>query len=236
MVGSVATVLLPIIPGSLSAGACFNSEQERLNAFAAAMEAQLNGEAFYNYGDTKPDVSDQGYPWLRTTDMRWYRFEGKWKSPIADYSLYERRLWVGTLLSLQTYDGGDTNTPSTESGPTWEVDTAFEGRSPMGPGAIPSSNPAKTLVVEENFGEGAHAQTVAEMAEHEHTPDPTLADGFLGHATPSAPATYNVGGGGDTISMGATAAAGSGDPMPIIHPVRAAYLIKRTTRTFYTVP
>jgi hypothetical protein len=236
MVASVAVVLLPIIPGSLPSGACYNSEQARLNAFAAAMEAQLNGEAFYNYGDSKPDVADQGYPWLRTTDMRWYYFEGVWKSPVPSYSLYERRLFVGSLGDLQTYDGGDTNPASTESGPMWEVDTAFEGRSPMGPGAIASANPAKTLSVEENFGEGAHAQVISELAQHSHAPESTLADGFLGHAVSGAPATYNVSGGGDTISMGATATAGAGDAFNVTHPVRGAYVIKRTTRTFYVVP
>lgn len=236
MVGSVPSILLPLIPGTLPAGFCPSTEQERLNTYADYLEAQLSaGMAFYNYGSSAPAVQYQAYPWLRTTDMRWYRFEGVWKSPVQDYSLYERRLFVGSLGDLQTYDGGDTDPQSTESGPMWEVDTAFEGRSPMGPGAITGANPSKTLSVEENFGEGAHVQNVGELAQHSHVPDSTLADGFLGHAVAGAPATFNVSGGGDTISMGATATAGNGDAMPVIHPVRGAYVIRRTIRTFYVV-
>lgn len=241
----MATVLLPIIGGTLVPGVCFGSEQERFNAFTAAQQAVLNGMAFFNFGDTKPSVANQGYPWLRTVDGRIYYFSGQWKSSVGSYDLNERRWFAGSLVDLQTYDGGDTGTPGTEAGPMWIEDTAFIGRSPMHPGLIPETTPffSKTLAVGENYGDGSHIQTTQEMAAHTHTPDPTKADGFLGHAVVGAPATFDVTGGGSVINMPLTGVAGGNGLTPsvtqstnMVGPVRGLFCIKRSGRMFYTVP
>lgn len=59
---------------------------------------------------------------------------------------------------------------------------------------------------------GADTVTLSEaqIPAHKHSPEPTEADGFLGHAVGGAPATFNVTAGGDTISMADTAATGGG--------------------------
>jgi hypothetical protein len=44
----------------------------------------------------------------------------------------------------------------------WEVDHNYDGRSPMGPGAIPVSNPAKTLSLSEDYGSGTHAISITD--------------------------------------------------------------------------
>lgn len=230
----MADTLLSILPGTLPPNACFANEQARLVAFAENMQAVLpGGMAFYNFGASKPSVENQAYPWFRTTDGRWYFFSGQWIAPV-NYSVYERRLFYGSLAQLVTYDGGDTGVPSPTSGPMWIVDIDFDGRSPMGPGAIPSANPAKTLAVQEAYGEGAHVQTEAELAEHTHGPDTNLADSILGHAVVSG--QWNVGGGGDTINQGVIGTAGDSEPMPIIHPCRGIYVVKWTGRAYFAVP
>jgi hypothetical protein len=76
-----ARVLLPFQLGTLPSGSCFTSEQQRYNAYMSITYAVLNGLAFYNIGPDKPSVDDQAYPWLRTTDGRWYVFNGVWRSP-----------------------------------------------------------------------------------------------------------------------------------------------------------
>ncbi len=237
------TSLLPILPGTLPPGICFASEQERLNTFSEYQNAQLaGGLAFYNYGDDLPAVENQGYPWLRTTDGLWYIFSGVWRSPrpICEQDIYYRILWMGSEANVPLKDGGTAGVADESTGPFWEIDTAFAGRSPMAPGEIPTSNPTKNLAVGEAFGEGAHAQTAQELYPHTHTPDPTQADGFLGHAVVGAPATYNVGGGGDTISMPQTAAAGGNtdeeaEPSNVVHPVLGCWVLKPTIRKYYTV-
>src|SRR6185436_5578909 len=132
----MANVLLPIQNSSLITD-CFGSEQERLNAFSAAQFAVLNGNAFYNYGNTKPSVENNAYPWLNTNDMRWYRFEGIWISN-TNYSLFDRRIFVGDVADIATYDGGDTEIPSDRHGPMWAIDTDFAARFPVGVGTFPS--------------------------------------------------------------------------------------------------
>lgn len=156
------TILLDLQAGTLPVGACYTDEQTRLVAYADHLKAVLNGQTFFNYGSTAPDPEFRSYPWLRTTDMRWYEYVGVWRSPV-NYSPFDRRLFSGTLTDLQTYDGGDTNAPSPTSGPMWVEDTDAIGRSPMHPGAIPTSNPAKTLNVGEAYGEGAHALIATEL-------------------------------------------------------------------------
>ena len=243
----MSTVLLTIQNGSLPPGYCPSSDQQRLNDFAALMQAVLPGQAFYNYGDTKPTPENQIYPWFRTTDGRWYYFSGKWKAPIGDYSAFERRWFAGNLTDLLTYDGGDTNPPSAGSGPTWQEDTAFIGRSPLHPGLIPETTTVspfnKTLNVGEAYGDGSHVQVASEMPVHAHTPDTTQADSFWGHAAAGSPATGNVLGGGDSIRLPQTGYAGGNgltpsvtQPMSLVQPVLGLYCIKRTGRTFYVVP
>ncbi len=194
------------------------------------------GYAFYNYGPTKPAVSLQAYPWFNTTDGRWYVFSGVWRTPV-NYSTYERRWFVGNLTQLQTYDGGDTLTASPTSGPMWQEDETMRGRSPMGPGDIPTANPAKILSVAEAFGEGSHVQTTAELASHSHRPLATDATGFLGYpAVVGGNLIVNSSSGNDTASSSSTATTGDSAAMPVIHPVVGLYCIKWTGRAYYIVP
>lgn len=233
------SVLLPITPGSLATGVCFTgplAEQQRLNAFAAVMSAVLNGQAFYNYGDTKPAVENQGYPWLRTTDGQWYVFAGVWRRPRPEIeqNLGYRILYAGTEASVPLIYGGTAVPVTPTAGPFWEIDHTFDGRSPMGPGTIVGANPAKVLAIGEAYGEGAHTQTILEMPPHTHPPDPLLADAFLGHAI--APATRNVGGGGDTVEMAATGSRGGGEAMPVVHPCAGIWILKPTARLYFVIP
>lgn len=230
------TILLPILPGTLPPSSCFATEQERLVAFAANLQAQLDGQAFYNFGDTKPTPANQGYPWLRTQDMRWYLFSGQWITPNPETSAFIRRLFVGTTVDLQTYDGGDAGVPSDRSGPMWEVDTAFEGRSPMGPGTLPLSGTVVTVA--NNFGADEHSLSVTELP----TPIPLVGlmnDWGSGPTTPApfriladdayVDGTINVSTNFDIV--------GGGQGHNSLGPVRGCYVIKRVlTRLFYAVP
>lgn len=186
--------------------------------------------------ESQPDPTQQNFLWRKRSDGRVYRHEGgAWISPhqYPPGSPF-RAMWVGTLIQLQTFDGGDTNPPGTNAGPMWEEDTTFAGRSPMGPGAITNTTPAKTLVVGEAYGDGGHTNTLAELVPHTHGPG-TGADAFLGHASPAGSGTMNVGGGTDTMSMPLTASTGTGDAFNVVHPVVGVYVIKRTSvRANYT--
>lgn len=222
------TILLQLLPGNLVPGACFNDEQSRLNAYAEALNAQLPGQAFYNYGDSIPAVENNGYPWLRTTDMKWYRFSGDWISPVGpEYHVGIRRIWTSSAALLQTYDGGDTNPASDRSGPMWEIDTEWAGRSLMGAGLIPGSDPPKTLANGENYGVASPTLVAGNLPEHRHQikfSDISSGTGFPQVGTGS---THDK-------SFNTELAGGSATPTPLnnVHPVRGGYLIKWSGRAF----
>lgn len=199
-------------------------------AFLGVSNAVLEGGlAFYNYGASVPVPENQAYPWFRTTDGRWYIYSGSWISPV-NYSLLERRWFAGTLVELVTYDGGDAGAPSDRSGPMWVEDTAFIGRSPMHPGAIPSSDPAKSLALGEDYGAGSHTNTMLEMPEHTH--QVKYAFNQTGAGLPC------ITGNGTTESIQyPTEATGEAtpDPYSIVGPVRGIYCIKWSGRQYYRV-
>lgn len=221
------TVLLPLQAGNLLE-TCFGSEQARLNAFAAALFAQLPGSSFFNFGDTLPDVSNNSYPWFRTIDSRWYHFSGDWISAV-NYDDGDRRLYGKSLTDLLTYDGGDAGAASDRTGPMWVEDTDMIGRSPMHPGLLPGSSPSKTLVLDEDYGAGSHAQTIAELAAHTHAlqwranTSGTGSDNDTGTVLTPFTGSANV------------ATVGSGTPMNMVHPVRGMYVIKWSGRLYRKV-
>lgn len=68
--------------------------------------------------------------WFNTTNGVVYNYNGaNWLGlhRLAP-SGPDRILYVGTGASVNTYDGGDTNTPSISSGPMWEVDTNYTSK------------------------------------------------------------------------------------------------------------
>lgn len=229
------TILLPLIPGTLPAGVCYSSEQERLSDFAANLQAQLDGATFFNYGNTKPAVEFNGFPWLRTTDMRWYYFSGDWLSPNPETSAFVRRLFVGSTVDLQTYDGGDTDPVGASSGPMWEVDTDFEGKSPMGPGTLPLSGTIVTVA--NDFGVDQVALTALQLP----TPIPLIGttNNWGSGATTPAPfrllSDDNYVDGTVNVSTDFSIT-GGGQRHENLHPVRGTYVIKRTARLNYKIP
>ena len=45
-----------------------------------------------------------------------------------------RQIWIGTLTSLETYDGGESGTISQSTGAFWENDALFSDKWPLGVG------------------------------------------------------------------------------------------------------
>lgn len=247
----MANLLLPIISGTLGQGECPTTLQGILNLFANNLQAVLaNGRSFYNYGPDKPAPEFQPYPWLRTTDGRWYQFSGVWRSP-NNYSPNERRWWAGVESDLVNYDGGSAGAVTPTTGPMWIVDHDFDGRSPMGPGAVAGKTP--DLAVSENYGSAQHTLTDAEGGVGKHTHAyglavPSTGAGLayqsgannttayqtffvpapdFGSVTPTTANLFTL---AANNGSGVTAAAFS-----VVHPVRGLFCIKPSGRQFFTV-
>lgn len=245
----MSTVLVNALPGTLPVGFCptgATALQDLYNEFILRTQFSLSADkAFYNFGPTAPTPENRQFPWLQTSSgypVRWWVFiGGSWVWPHAvPASSLEWRLWGGTTAALETYDGGESAAiaVSPTTGPMWEVNSDFDGRSPMGAGAIPTSNPAKTLALAENFGEGAHALVTDETPEHDHNmasvTNPNMqifgsaervVDAFKINASSAGP-NYT------TTKVGSPV--GDADlPHNTVHPVRGCYIIKRTARIYY---
>lgn len=243
----MSTVLLPLIPGNLPPGYCFTSWQATLSDFAAALNAQLPGESFYNFGDTKPSPDNNSYPWLRTTDGRWYFFSGSWIAPHPIQSQNVIWLWDGSTLDLQTFDGGDADPLGASSGPMWEVVAAIGGRFPVGVGTIQSSG--TVVAVTDTGGDDSASIPTASLPPHSHY---VGIDGTTGLATDSQigtfrTATTNIDFQAATVSnkLGQTRSYGpdfsaatppTPPPFPTTPPYYGLYFIRRTTRQNYKVP
>lgn len=224
-----------IISGVLASDCYPATPQALFNEWASKSSAQWPNVTGFVKSVAEPAVTDRDKLWIRTDGPgnvtgKFVYGNGRWHWPHevpAGPNSY-RALWVGAEVDLATYDGGNAL-----EGAFWEVDHDFDGRSPMMPGAIPTANPAKTLGVGENYGEGAHTQTSQEVGPHTHLTSPAavvdsgsgsdegLQIGGSGNARPDQAVLAN------TYTSGQQA-------FNVIHPVRGIFLVKRSNRVYRT--
>jgi hypothetical protein len=203
------------------------------------------------YGSVQPVTGIK--LWFHSLRGRLYEFnDGRWRSlywPPADPNI---KMWVEmdeAQIAALDNDGGGINFvdgAKTVTGPFWEIDHNYDGRSPMGAGAIPGTTPPKTIAVGGIAGEGDHLQLPTEIVQHTHkvefsdaAPGGTYAHVNTGDAHPfdgtvDEPIGLDAAG-LNLASMMAIASATAAVPGNITHPVRGGYWIKRTARVYYTL-
>jgi hypothetical protein len=175
----MSTIGLPLNIGALPY-TCYPSDPQTFYADmfsrARALFPAITGVVI---SSGTPAASDRDKLWIKTSggaptqpQPQFIYFNGVWVWPnVAPAGGNKRELWAGSLVDLVTYDGGDANLVGDASGAMWEEDTTFQGRVPMGPGAISGSDPAKTLAVNEQYGSGSVTLTDAQlfsMQGHQH--------------------------------------------------------------------
>lgn len=249
---SLLTTLIRATPPSLPVGFCITSAQQ----FASAI---INGTVFtfasdigniaYNYGDTLPSAENRIFPWFRTVNggypNGWWTFQagvGAWLQeypyPAGPNGL--RMDWEDTEAALLIYDGGENAPASLTAGPFWEVDHAYDGRSSMGPGVILNASPAKTLAMGEDYGSGATLQSPDQVGAHDH---PLAADASI-VTNGQTIKVVNTGSGGPGLLIGGSGPASTDlsvlaneytadqEQMPIVHPVRGSFKVRRSIRQY----
>lgn len=240
---------------------CFSTPEQ----FALDLTAGLSGYIPGQYttiiaSESEPVAADRGKLWYKLgvggvpLGVIYRYFGGNWVSQNPEAaSGFARRLFEGTPAQIWAYDGGSgddpaVTAPSSAGGAMWEIDTNWTGRSPMGVGIVPTSNPSKTLSLSEDFGNGARLNLTQEVAPHTHNVWPV--DNGDGNADKN---WSHFDAGGETCAGGTGFPISPNDacplqtllradnptytaaqePAPIIHPVRGCYIIKRTVRVFY---
>lgn len=240
----------PIIAGQLPAAYCYpSSAQQLLNDFAEISHANVpDNVTGISFGPTDPGVYTR--PWFNTTTSRLYYYSsnGKWislywpppSSPI-------RMLWEGTEAQLLTFDEGNAVVLGAElvTGPFWAIDHNYDARFPLGPGTLPIST---TAVAAGDIG-GLEKVPITEanqpMHRHFISLGPESGDSSYLADEPSEVGTFKVNGAEQirfynlaSTEVGRTREGGGvAEPTPLdnMPPYRAAYVIKRTARAFYTL-
>lgn len=231
--------LITLTPPSLPVGYCPTNYQQLANDVISGTQANFNssiGNSFFNYGPTTPALNNQVYPWLDENGNWWIFQSGYWlrQHPIAAGSA-ERRIYVGTTTDLQTYDGGNTNSPSNWSGPMWEVDTLFEARFPVGAGTFAASGVVSvngTTTSTAVAGEDKHTLVTAEMPKHSHTMTWDSQDTAGGNQLKTLYYGPDANVPNDIVKNSGDA--GGDAAHNNLPPFYGVYFIKRTARVYYT--
>lgn len=227
--------------GTLNAPDCWPSTPQALyNEMFAKGAAQMNQIEGVVISDSTPSAENRDKAWFKINagnPVGWFLWSttySQWLRP-HDYPANGsvRILWVGLEADLSTFDGGDAGPAGIASGPMWEVDHEFDGRSPMGPGSIPSSS--SSITVATNFGEGTHLQTMDEVATHTHA---AAMDGINLTSPDSGKfcAGQNTGvhANANTLGNNFSSSTMTQQRFNVVHPVRGCFIIKRTaTRQYY---
>lgn len=158
-------VQLPVTFAPFPPGTCFNSDADLANAIAENLVVTFPGSLTpWNIGPNVPSVDNRDKPWLKinATDgsvvgvFSWNTVQGQWTSNhwgvAGQPPLNERRIFVGTLSDLNTYEGGSPGTVSPTTGPFWIQDPAFTDGFAVGAGGTIVATP---LDLNKNYTQGA---------------------------------------------------------------------------------
>lgn len=241
------TTLITLNPPTLPSGYCPSSWQDLINRAIVNTQAQFNstiGNSFFNTGSSTPSLDNQIFPWFDQNGEWWTHLSGYWarKHPVPAASS-ERRLWVGQLADVASYDGGDGTAYSGNNftGAMWEVDPAFEGKFIVGVGAFSNSGSVSvngTTTSTGVSGEDKHELIISEMPEHTHQMDSKRVTDV--QLFQNAVITMDVLGTTTTPSVVSDGPQYSGENSgsSVAHnnlpPFYGTYVIKRTGRVYYT--
>ena len=127
-------------------GYCPASQQQFADDIANALEVFFPGEfSLTILSPNQPTVEQRSMIWAKSDAstgvivgfFTWNVVIGAWAKNHwngGTIPTLERRIFVGTLTQLETYDGGEAGTVSQSTGPFWERDTDFSDKWPIGVG------------------------------------------------------------------------------------------------------
>lgn len=226
-----------LVPGTLPQGFCFQNWQQIYNAFFTLATAFLPGQfRTFNFSDSEPTAENRDKPWLHLnpdgSPDRWFvYFDGAWVWPYeVPASSSERRIWAGSAIALETYDGGSAGAVSATTGPFWEVDTDFEGKMPVGAGELQPSG--AIIGVGDTGGVDQVTLSTNEIPAHAHT----IGNAYSVQCGDGSSAIVGFAGTGSAVPVGNinTSSTGGGNPHTNMPPYQTVHYIKRTARVFRT--
>jgi hypothetical protein len=135
---------MQVSPGTIPAGYCPTSEQNRLNLYASLLSITFPLTAgLFNFGNVVPIPDQQGLPWVRTNsdgtlDKLYVYANGAWLAPHpvppSSPILFAYNGGSGGIASYDGGDGGAISSITTDSGPMWQIATT-DGQAPATDGS-----------------------------------------------------------------------------------------------------
>lgn len=128
-----------------SSAPCFQSEQQRLNAFSVLQYIEIDDTLAYVISDSQPSVEDQDKLWIQTdgfgNPIAQFIYSSQyaqwvWPHPVAPNDS-RLQLYTGAAGDVDDLDGGDNLAVTATTGPFWEIDTDFTNLIPIGAGTVP---------------------------------------------------------------------------------------------------
>jgi len=244
---------LKLIPGTLPSGYCPTTEQERYNKYFALGYAQLDAGSGYTIkvDASPPSAAERSTNlWMPTSGAyigKVFRYlNGYWTSPhpIPASSDFRRIVAAGSESDVWSLELGGAvgdnpavTAPTAYTGALWEVDHNFDDRSFMGV--------KNTVAIAADGGAATVTPTSDNLPEHRHESGVPYTDTAQEPPYGETPITE-----AHTLAFPTLATAGSGNanaytqytgengsditPLDIIHPVRGVWVVKRTSRIYFT--
>lgn len=249
----MSQINLPIQANSLPAGFCPASNQDLLNAFAAASFAVLNTgggssspvASGFVISATKPSDTTVAWQQLDTLGRptRLYVFaQGAWLS-LHPTVPGLTQWWFGALPDFTVFDGGDANPLSSISGPMWQQalntdNTVITAKFPVAAGTLPSG----TIIAAGNTGgEEKHQLLINELPQlvmklsgvglNFNLPTPAAGNYIAGSDTRFPTIPHNVDILTQPLGGNSSNIADSHNTMP---PYVVGYLLQRSQRLYYS--
>lgn len=258
---------LTINPPTLPEGYCIDTSLQNFVNLAvggATVNFDTTGLTGVLKQNTTPSFTQRGLIWYNTDTGHTLIYDnptGNWvqRHPMppgaggAGNGGQGGQLWFGTLVGIDTYDGGAAGTVGNASGPMWQAVAELAGRFPIGVGSLPDTvNGTVSVIV------GASAGHNELVLVKDNLPADTVdvktaiigQSGVTGGSSlPIVGSTY----GSDSIAgsqaacdatstqlsgtyytRGQTLPLGIATPMNIVSPYYGLYFIRRTARIYYT--
>ena len=247
----------PLVFSGFPVGYCYPSNPTQLvmdaiSLMYANVPDNITGVA---YGPTDPGSTTK--LWYNSTVHRLYEWSAEIGRRIALYWCEGdpdiKMITEKTETEIANWDnpGGAASVPGAEqwTGPFWVIDHEYDGRFVVGPGALPSA-----AIIAPLAEGGADKVTigVASLPSHRHeiTLGPESGDSSYLPDVTSENGTFKVNGAEQirfydlpSIEIGRTRLTGGQDigvaatiqPVDIMPPYRAAWIVKRTARIYYTL-
>lgn len=242
--------VITLEPPTLGTGYCPANYQTLVNDIVDGIVPTFNsdiGNSFFNTGAGTPSAANQIFPWLDSDGFWWVYSSSAWnRKHTLPAGSSERRMWVGTLTDLRSYDGGDgtaTAPAAPGTGAMWAEDTAMSARFPVGAGAFAASgtvDAAGTQTGTGVLGEDKHLLIASEIPTHNHNVRVETAGGAAVSNLMCLDFKEKPAGNGNndfSFQAGIHVVSdnfGGGLSHNNLPPFYGVYFIKRTARTHYT--